>query len=53
MWDATGTKNRCDINGGDGNETKDVYNNDIENGASKYNKYRINYNINKNKYHII
>ena len=47
------TKNRCDINGGDGNGTKDVYNNDIENGASKYNKYRINYNINKNKYHII
>ena len=36
------TKNRCDINGGDGNGTKDVYNNDIENGASKYNKYRIN-----------
>ena len=53
MWDATGTKNRCDINRGDGNGTKDVYNNDIENGASKYNKYRINYNINKNKYHII
>ena len=42
MWDATGTKNRCDINRGDGNGTKDVYNNDIENGASKYNKYRIN-----------
>ena len=53
MWDATGTKNRCDINRGDGNGTKDVYNNDIENGASKYNKYRINYNINKNGYHII
>ena len=52
MWDATGTKNRCDINRGDGNGTKDVYNNDIENGASKYNKYRINYNINKNKYHF-
>ena len=38
---------------GDGNVTKDGYNNDIENGAAKYNKYRINYNINKNKYHII
>ena len=38
---------------GDETGTKDGYNNDIENGASKYNKYRINYNINKNKYHII
>ena len=32
---------------GDGNVTKDGFNNDIENGATKYNKYRINYNINK------
>ena len=38
---------------GDGNVTKDGFNNDIENGATKYNKYRINYNINKNKYYII
>ena len=30
---------------GDETITKDVYNNDIENGTSKYNKYRINYNI--------
>ena len=37
----------------DGNGTKDGYKNDIENGVSKYNKYRIDYNINKNKYHII
>ena len=42
-----------DINMGDGNGTKDGYNNDIENGSPKYNKYIINYNIDKNKYHII
>ena len=42
MGDATGTKNGCDINMGDGNGAKGRYNNDIENGASKYNKYRIN-----------
>ena len=46
-------KKGCDINMVDGNGTKDEYNNDIEIGASKYNKYRINYNINKNKFHII
>ena len=53
MGDRNGAKDECNINMGDGTITKDVYNNDIENGASKYNKYRINYNINKNKYHII
>ena len=53
MGDGTGTKNGCDINMGIWNGTKDGYNNDIENGASKYNEYRINYNINKNKFHII
>ena len=41
MGDGTGTKNGCDINMGNG--TKDGYNNDIEYGASKCNKYRINY----------
>ena len=51
MEDSTGIKNRCDINREVANGTKDWYNNDIENGASKCNKYRINYNI--NKYHII
>ena len=49
MGDGTGTKNGCDINMGDGNGTNDGYKNDIENGVSKYNEYRINYNINKNK----
>ena len=53
MGDGTITKNEYDINIGDGNGTKDGYNNDIENRASKYNIYIINYNINKNKYHII
>ena len=53
MGDGTGTKNGCDINMGDGNGTNDGYKNDIENGVSKYNKYRINDNINKNKYYII
>ena len=38
---------------GDGTITKNGYNNDIENGSPKYNKYRKNYNIHKNKYHII
>ena len=42
MRDVTGTKKGYDINMGDGNETKGRYNNDIENEASKYNKYRIN-----------
>ena len=51
MEDSTATKNGCDINREVANGTKDGYNNDIENGASKCNKYRINYNI--NKYHII
>ena len=51
--DGTETKNGCDINMRDGNGTKDGYKNDIENRVSKYNKYRIDYNINKNKYHII
>ena len=53
MGDGTGTKNGCDINMGIWNGTKDGYKNDIENGVSKYNKYRIDYNINKDKYHII
>ena len=53
MGDGTGTKNGFDINMGDGNWTKDGYNNDMGNWASKYNKYRINYNISRNKYHII
>ena len=53
MGDGTGTKKGYDINMEDENGTKDGYNNDIENGATKYNKYRINYNINKKKYHII
>ena len=48
--DVTGTKNGCDINKGDGNGTKDGYRNDIEKGVSKYNNYRIDYNINKKKY---
>ena len=52
MEDETGTKKGYDINMEDGNGTKDGYNNDIENVA-KYNKYRINNNINKNNYHII
>jgi len=51
MGDETGAKNGCDINMRNG--TKDGYKNDIENGISKYNKYRISYNINKNKYHIV
>ena len=50
MEDATWIKNGSDINRWDGNWIKDIYNNDL---ASKYNKYRIIYNINKNKYHII
>ena len=33
-------KNDWDINRWDGNETKDVYNNDIENAAYKCNKYK-------------
>ena len=53
MEDGTGTKNWYDINMENGNGSKDGYNNDIENGATKYNKYRINNNINKKKYHII
>ena len=42
MGDGTGTKNGCDIKMGDENGIKGGYNNDIENGTSKYNKYRIN-----------
>ena len=42
MGDRNGAKDECNINMRDGTITKDVYNNDIENGASKYNKYRIN-----------
>jgi len=53
MGDGTGTKNGFDINMGDGNGTKDGYNNDMEDGVSKNNKYRLNYNISRNKYHII
>ena len=52
MGDVTGEKNVCNINIVNRNGAKDGYNNDLENG-SKYNKYRINNNINKNKYHII
>ena len=52
MGDWTSTKNGYDINNrGDGNGTKDRYNNDIENGVFKCNIYRLIYN--KNKYHII
>ena len=47
MGDWTGIKNGYDFNRGDGNGAKDRYNNDIENGVFKYNKYRIIYNINK------
>ena len=42
MGGVSGTKNGCDINMGDENGIKGGYNNDIENGTSKYNKYRIN-----------
>ena len=48
MEDETGTKKGYDINMEDGNGPKDGYNNDIESGATKFNKYRINNNINKN-----
>ena len=40
MGDGTGT-NGFDINMGDGNGTKDGYNNDMGDGAYKSNKYRI------------
>ena len=55
MWDTTGTKtkNGYDNNRGNWNRTKDGYNNDIENGTPKYNKNRINYNINKITYYLI
>ena len=49
IWEMELEQKIDDINMGDGNGTKDGYNNDIENRASKCNKYRINYNINKNK----
>ena len=52
MIDATWTKNGYVINRWNGYGTKGGYNKDIENGESKCNKYRKNYNINKNKYHI-